>query len=485
LGGDNGMSTNITDVFSQRPLNINLTCEEISVVIEQSYDGIIVIDDNADVVLVNDAYFRITGFDRKDLEGKNFREFIYNSPYKRAALLDVLDMKKPVTWTTKVMSGKIAMVTAKPIFDCDGNIRLVVGNCRDISEMIQLREQLERAQEIEEIYYKTLKGSESTGPIAVSRKMIEILSTAAKVSSVDISVLITGESGVGKEVLARYIHEHSSRKDAPFVAVNCGAIPDTLLESEFFGYVGGAFTGAAKQGKQGLFEAANGGTLFLDEIGDLSFSLQVKLLRALDTGEITRVGANYPTQVNIRLIAATNKDLRKAVQDNHFREDLYYRLNVIHLHLPPLRERPEDIRPLCMYFLNKCNRRYGQNKKMSLEVQKALESRTWPGNVRQLKHTIERMVVLNNGEQLDLAAVFDNNDLPESSNPSNAADMILINRFSPIPHAVAEVEKQILSNAMKVCVSSRQIAKLTGINQTTVLRKIRKYGLSLIDTQEV
>lgn len=457
---------------------VHLTFEEISAVIEQSYDGILVIDGAANVVLVNDSYFRITGLDRKVIEGQNFREYAQNSPYKRTACIEALDTKKPVTRThNNLIPGKVVMVTAKPILDESGCVRLVIGNCRDMSEMVQLREQLERAQEIEELYYQSLKDPKA-GPVVVSSRINEIYQAALKVSSVDITVLITGESGVGKEVLARYIHENSARKESPFVAVNCGAIPDNLLESEFFGYVGGAFTGALKHGKKGLFETADGGTIFLDEIGDLPFSLQVKLLRALDAGEITRVGASSPTPVNVRVVAATNKDLGNMVREKRFREDLYYRLNVIHFHIPPLRERPEDIRPLCMYFLNECNRRYGQHKRLSSEVQKVLESCVWPGNVRQLKHMLERMVVLSDGDQLELSSLSDADDLKNSASPTQAPDdMIIVNRFSLIPQAVEEVEKRILTHAMELYSSSRQIAKATGIDQTTVLRKMKKYGL--------
>jgi PAS domain S-box-containing protein len=471
-------------VSSPHSSNINLTFEEISAVFEQSYDGILVIDSDTNVVLVNDSYFRITGLDRKDIEGKNLREFVKNSPYKKAACIEALVSKKSVTRTfNNLVPGKIVMITANPILDEDGRVRLVIGNCRDMSEMVQLREQLERAQEIEELYYKSLQEpNNTTALITVSSRINEIFHAALKVSSVDVTVLITGESGVGKEVLARYIHENSSRKEAAFIAINCGAIPDTLLESEFFGYVGGAFTGALKHGKKGLFETADGGTIFLDEIGDLPLALQVKLLRAIDAGEITRVGANFPTPVNVRVIAATNKELGDMVRENKFREDLYYRLNVIHFRIPPLRARPEDIRPLSMYFLNECNRRYGQNKKLSFEVQKVLEAYKWPGNIRQLKHMIERMVVLSDGDQLELAAFDDSDDLRQGKNITEASpDMIMVNRLSTIPQVIEAVEKQILSHAMQLYTSSRKIAKVTGIDQTTVLRKIKKYGLDRQD----
>ena len=462
------------------PKNVSLAFEEISAVIEQAYDGIVVIDSNADVVLVNDSYFRITGLERKDIEGQNFREFSRNTPYKKNACIEALESKQPVTKThTNLIPGKIVMVTAKPVLDEHGQVRLVVGNCRDMSEMVQLREQLERAQEIEELYYKRMEDPNAIGPVCVSRRINEIFYDALKVSAVDITVLITGESGVGKEVLARYIHQNSSRKEAAFVAINCGAIPDTLLESEFFGYVGGAFTGALKHGKKGLFETADGGTIFLDEIGDLPFNLQVKLLRALDTGEITRVGANSPTPVNVRIVAATNKDLGKMVAENKFREDLYYRLNVIHFHIPPLRERREDVRPLCMYFLNECNRRYGQSKRMNFEVQKALENFNWPGNVRQLKHMMERLVVLSEGDDLELSAVALEGEFQRDlHNGCGAGDVIRISRCSTIPEAVEAVERQLFAQALQNHSSSRQIARATGIDQTTVLRKLKKYGLA-------
>lgn len=452
-----------------------LSHAEMEDIIKQSYDGILVIDRNADTIFANDAYFRITGLSKTDIIGHNFREFMLHSPYKKAACQEALETKKQVTQTHyNLVPGKVIMVTSKPILDKSGQVRLVVSNCRDMSELVFLREQLERAQEIEEQYYKKIAGQVS-GPIAVNSKMKTIFAAASKVSSVDVTVLITGESGVGKDVVARHIHNNSPRKSAPFVMVNCGAIPENLMESEFFGYVGGAFTGASKVGKKGLIETADGGTLFLDEIGDLPFGLQVKLLRAIDTSEITRVGATEPTPVNIRLLAATNQDLVQMVRDRRFREDLYYRLNVVNLKIPPLRERIEDIRPLCLYFLHQCNQRYGQNKRISPDVQIILERYNWPGNIRQLKHVIERMVVLSSGEYLELSALPRDIGLTEPLAYKNEA--IAVDHLVPIPEAVENLEKQILTYALRLYSSSRQIAKVTGIDQTTVLRKIKKYGL--------
>lgn len=455
--------------------DISLSKEDLIAVIQESYDGILVTDRESNVILVNDSYLRIIG---RDVRGVNFNKYIKSIDYQKAACLDVLEKKTRVDFTHyNLFPGKTISVTASPIFD-NGEVRLVVTNVRDMSELMQLREQLEKKQEIEELFHKYLEGmKQSNSLVAVSQKMKALLVTALKVSTVDVTVLITGESGVGKEVMARYIHDNSPRKSGPFVAVNCGAIPETLLESEFFGYVGGAFTGAAKNGKKGLFETADGGTLFLDEIGDLPFNLQVKLLRALGTGEITRIGSNSPTPINIRLLAATNQDLEEMVKQQRFREDLYYRLNVINLPIPPLRERPEDIRPLCIYFLSEFNQRYGQNKQIPLEVLNALENYKWPGNIRQLKNTIERMVVLSNGDHLELSTLPFIKDLSDQP-MRNSTEAVTVNHFVPIPQAVEEVEKQILRHAINQYSSSRQIAYATGIDQKTVLRKIKKYGFS-------
>lgn len=456
--------------------DIGLSYPDMLTVIQESYDGILVTDRNGNVIMVNDSYLRII---EHDVAGINFPEYLQTIPYRKAACLDVLKKKKRVNYTHfDLIPGKTISVTSSPIFDAKGEIRLVVTNVRDMTEMMQLKEQLEEAQEMERLFYKHLEGLKHSndGPIAVDHSMKKLIATALKVSSVDVTTLITGESGVGKEVVARYIHTCSNRKSEPFVAVNCGAIPEQLLESEFFGYVAGAFTGASKNGKTGLFEAANGGTLFLDEIGDLPFNLQVKLLRALDSGEITKVGANTPIPVNIRLLAATNQDLEAMVDENKFREDLYYRLNVINLRIPPLRERRADIRPLSMYFLNICNQQYGQNKRINLEVLRALEKYDWPGNVRQLKNVIEHMVVLSSGDYLELSSLpfCDSVKRKESD---HTGDAVTINRYVPMPQAVEEVEKKIIGHAMQGNTSSRQIAKAIGVDQSTVVRKIKKYGL--------
>ena len=307
--------------------------------------------------------------------------------------------------------------------------------------------------------------------VVVDLKMKEIFSLAKKISNFNTTVLITGESGVGKEVVANYIHnENALKKDMPFVGVNCGAIPENLLESELFGYMEGAFTGASKGGKAGLFEAANGGTLFLDEIGEMSLNLQVKLLRALETRTITRLGASTPIPVDIRVIAATNADLAEKVEAGSFRGDLFYRLNVVSIKIPPLRERVADIAPLALKFIHKFNRQYGQNKKFTYEVMKELENYSWPGSIRQLKNVIENMVIVSNNEYLQL------NDLPWFANNTTPAEIKREEELS-LQDSLDQYELQILKNAKQKYGSSRKMAEALKVDQSTVVRKLKKYQL--------
>lgn len=250
---------------------------------------------------------------------------------------------------------------------------------------------------------KLKKALEETKPskmVVHGERMRSIMKMLHRVSKMDTTILVTGESGTGKEMVMRSIHDMSQRADAPFISVNCGALPESLFESELFGYEKGAFTGAEKQ-RIGLFESAKGGTIFLDEIGEMPLKMQIKLLRVLQEKCIRRVGGTEEIAVDFRLLAATNRDLKKEVEENRFREDLYYRINVVPVHLPPLRERKEDILPLVKHFLNKFSGRLGEKEKeLEPEVLVKIESHTWPGNVRELENTIERIVALTPGDTI-------------------------------------------------------------------------------------
>ena len=312
-----------------------------------------------------------------------------------------------------------------------------------------------------------------TGMIGVSSSMRAVFQLSAKVAKFDATVLVTGESGTGKELIARGIHRLGKGEDAPFVAINCGGVPADLLESEFFGYAKGAFTGADRE-KKGLFEAADGGTLFLDEIGEMPLDLQVKLLRVLQEGEVRRVGAVYARKVQVRVLAATNRDLQKLVNEGLFREDLFYRLNVFNIHIPPLREHPEDIMPLCVHFLNRLGENMGkQNMRLAPGAQTRLLAHDWPGNVRELKSALERALILADGH------VVLPEHLPEQLGAQNM-ERRLEDYFGTLSLKKAKkiMEKRLISRAMEHCNGNKsRAAELLEISYPALLGKVKDYGL--------
>lgn len=451
--------------------------EDIHAVLESSFDGILITDSQGKVLMLNKAYERLTGLKEEEMIGTNMRDHLNPEYMPRSVALLVLEEKKPVTIPQITRNNRSITVTGNPVFNEKGEIHRVITNVRDITELNSLRQELLRAQAMEKVYAQ-LESAKTQGKgedyIAVSEGMKLVFATANKVSSVDATVLILGESGVGKEVVARYIHENSPRSKSPFIVVNCGAIPEQLLESELFGYAPGAFTGAARNGKAGLFETAQGGTLFLDEIGELPLSLQVKILRVLEAREIMRVGSTKTTAVDVRILAATNRDLEQMVANKRFRADLFYRLNVIRISIPPLRDRVDDIAPLSLYYLNLFNNRYHQKKRFSYEIKSELERYPWPGNIRELKNAVEQMVVLGYDEFLQTG------DLPWYQQQSGEikARPVQVSGIIPLKQALEETEKQLLENTLKKYRTSRQISRVIGIDQSTVVRKLNKYGLS-------
>ncbi|NPA54047.1 MAG: sigma-54-dependent Fis family transcriptional regulator [Aquificae bacterium] len=313
---------------------------------------------------------------------------------------------------------------------------------------------------------KTLKDLLFEDIVAESKKMKEILETAKKVAPFDATVLITGESGTGKEVLAKFIHKNSKRKDKPFIAINCGAIPDELLEAELFGYKKGAFTGASSD-KKGLIEEADGGTILLDEIGDLPLNLQVKLLRLLQEGEIKPLGSSKTKKVDVRFIAATNQNLEQLVKEGKFREDLYYRLNVIKIHIPPLKERKEDILPLTKFFIKKYSMKYNiKPKTLSEKAISELLSYDWPGNVRELENTIERLVLMTSGDIIN--SVFEND-------VSNRYTKITFKKYK---EAKEDFEKNYLKTLLSLTEGNiSKASKISGLTRAQIYRMMKRHGL--------
>lgn len=324
---------------------------------------------------------------------------------------------------------------------------------------------------------KVLSGSDvPSNRIFASPQMKAIVNKVLQIAQFDSTVLITGESGVGKEVIADLIQRNSKRSLAPFVKVNCGAIPESLAESELFGYMGGAFTGSNKEGKEGLFEAAHKGTLFLDEISELSLVLQAKLLRVLQSREINRVGSTASLQLNVRIIAATNRNLRQMVLDGLFREDLFYRISVIPLHIPPLRERRMDLIAAIDFLTHEFFNNYGISKKFSQSVLDILLSYPWPGNMRELENLIEQILITSEGNEVLP------DDVPYHLKDANIGfeeAVVKVKQIIPLTQAVLELERQLFSMAIERYQTTRKIAKALDISQSSVMRKLKSLGIEV------
>lgn len=458
--------------------------KELEEILEGSFDGILVTDAQGKVLYVNSSYERVAEIKRSDMAGKYMKDLINPVWMPNSVAYIVAEQKQPVSKRQVVKSGRHIMVTGRPVFDKKGSIKKIVINARDITEIYELTEELQQSKEMGRRYlenYSELAGymeTKAQSPIlAVSREMRDVLSLAEKVATFQATVLILGESGVGKEEVAKYIHANSLRKEQPFIVLNCGAIPANLLESELFGYEKGAFTGAMREGKEGVLEAADGGTIFMDEIGETPLDFQVKLLRFLETKEVRRVGSVYTKNVDVRIIAATNRDLEQMIEEGTFREDLFYRLNVVQIHVPPLRKRADDIMPLASLFLHKYNQLYGQEKLLTYDVIKELEKHPWVGNVRQLKNVIENMVIVSNNDYLQTE------DLPwraqEMKKPvSKAIGTVMENSEDmTLSEAIEALEKLMFQRAKDTCRTTREMADKLKVNQSTVVRKLQKYGL--------
>ncbi|WP_209123238.1 sigma-54-dependent Fis family transcriptional regulator [Alkalihalobacillus sp. BA299] len=462
------LEQNLKDVFAMNKL--------LDSIIESSYDGIYVADANGDGLIVNEAYNRITGVHEEELLGRNLKDVVNKGIISESVTLRVFKEKKPTT-IVQIVKGKEVLVTGSPIFNEEGKITHVVTNVRDISELNKLKVELQEAkayteQILKEIDdYKKKEGLKQLFDrvIAQSDKTIKALNLTKKIAAVDSTVILLGESGVGKEVFANIIHQGSKRSQKPYVKVNCGAIPPHLLESELFGYEKGAFTGADGRGKPGLFEQADGGTIFLDEIGEMPIDLQVKLLRVLQEFEITRIGGQKTKKIDVRVVSATNKNLEEMVKKGKFREDLFYRLNIVPIQIPPLRERIEDIAPLAYYFLRKTNHKYNLNKRINPEVTYYMEQYHWPGNIREMENLIERIIVTTEKNEIqvtDLPTVLIHKEKKVSKNNQTLKEI------------VQETEKRIIIEKLSEYKTTRKTAKELGISQSALVKKMKRLGLS-------
>jgi len=452
---------------------------EQEAIINNMSDGLWVSDGEANVLRINPASARLNAIQPSQVVGRNMKDLVAEGVFDRSVTLEVLRTGKPVNMLQS-RRGRKLVLTGTPVRDDAGRLIRVVVNERDVTEI----ESLERGLEEQELIKDRFKGEmlemqiekvESRRVIAKSPAMQKALRQAIKVSGAESTVLILGESGVGKGLFADLIHKYSSRKDKPIVKVNCGAIPEQLVEAELFGYEKGAFTGAQARGKAGYFEAAEGGTLFLDEVAELPLSSQVKLLRFLEDRRITRVGATASREVDVRVLAATHRDLQEMVDSGAFRLDLYYRLNVIPLTIPPLRERAECLLPVLRHYVEHYAQRLGTRRRLSRAATDALLAYRWPGNVRELMNLCERLVVMSDTEVIDLA------DLPPQvvSGASAAPEQATAawDGETTLEEAVLRTERAVLLRARERYGSQTDMARALGVNQSTVARKLQRHGL--------
>ncbi len=443
-------------------------------------DGICLTDGTGLVLAVNRAYTDITGIEENQIVGYQIEAILAQGLFNRAVTHLVIEQKKKISQFSTITSNKKkVLITGNPYFDDEGNVVQVLTVMRDLTEIISIKDKLEKAEReseryLDELnYYKSLQVGRGglIGESGDIKKIRELISYVAKTEA---TVLITGETGVGKEVIAREIHQSSNRSGAPYIKVNCAAIPDSLLESELFGYEKGAFTGAQNKEKPGMFELANGGTLLLDEIGEMPINLQSKLLRVLQERELMRIGGTKSVKVDVRVIASTNQSLQKQIESGRFREDLYYRLNVVPIHIPPLRDRIDDIPLLAHMMLAKFNLKYEKDKKLSQGAIDVLDRYRWPGNVRELGNVIERIivsddeVVINEESVMTVLGRYMEGNLP-----------VTLKATVNLKEAVAQLEKELIEQALIKYKSTYKAAEALGTSQPTLFRKAKQLGIKV------
>ncbi|MEA4857510.1 sigma-54 interaction domain-containing protein [Solidesulfovibrio sp.] len=463
----------------------------LDAILDSIEDGVFIADRDGYALKVNAAYEQLTGMAKAELIGKNVEEL------KKAGLFNIAPITPEIVATGRPASSiqvtrdnRSMTIDGKPVRDPDGTVSLVVLYARDITLMARMRERISRQQELIETYQHQMdffirEGGGVTGFIAENSAMKRLMDLLRRVAATDAVALVLGETGVGKELFARMIHEASPRREKPFVKVDCASIPENLIESELFGYAPGAFTGAHPKGRVGFFEMAEGGTIFLDEIGEMPLVLQSKLLRVLQDRELTPVGSSRARRTDVRVIAATNRNLENEAKLGTFRSDLFFRLRVAVLEIPPLRDRPDDILPLARLFLQRFGSRYRKRAAFSLEAERILAHYNWPGNVRELENLIEGLVITCDGaiaaDDLPTAMRVKECPLPaagpqEPAAPGAAATgpCLPVDFERPYKEVLSAFERDYLERAIAHFGSVGEAAKRLGLDRTTIFRKMKR-----------
>ena len=456
---------------------------DVSRVYDELNIGIIITNGDGIIIWGNRYYSKLAQFDIRTYFGRNVREISQREdvslPTESYIIDTVLRTRQTQTEVVRYHTADYVLTTAIPIFNEEKAIDFIIYSITNYSELMNLQEAASKSsmQALAlENHLRNIQIQQSVGKniIISDKQMYNIYGKALRLASTSVSVMLTGESGVGKDVLAKFIHQNSPRKDENFIHVNMATIPPALFESELFGYAPGSFTGAAKNGKNGLIQLANNGTLFLDEIGELPLDIQAKLLQVIQNKDIRAIGALEAAPVDFRIICATNRDLLQMVKHHEFRLDLYYRLNTIELFLPPLRERPTDIPLLATWFLNHYNQQNRCSKHLSSDVLQLFSRYSWPGNVRELQHTIESLVVLCPTETITT------DQLPEeiySAHHQNPLSSIVNIEEMHLKDAVELLETQMIQSALKNSPCAAQAAQKLGIDASTLSKKRKRYGI--------
>ena len=459
--------------------------EILKSIIEYSSDGLFVVNSEGIVIEVNKAYEEMTGISKKEVLHRDITDLVSSQYFDKSAASIALETKTKTTIIQQIKQQKYFVVTANPILDRHQEVTMVVTSVRDISYLFHLQKQL----------LDSPHSSENTSDIPYNQKdffiiykspqMKMIYQKIEQISPFPTNILITGDSGTGKEVLANLIHQLSAKPNQPFIKVNCAAIPNELFESEMFGYTGGSFTGAKKEGKPGFFEQANNGTILLDEIGEIPIQFQVKLLRVLQEKSITPIGSTKPIKLSFRLICSTNQNLEKLIQEKKFRLDLWYRINVVHLRIPPLKFRKEDIPPLVDQFKKEFCNKYKLTKEILPETMNTLMEYNWPGNVRELRNVMEYAIIST------LSTHIAPSDLPDNVKENWNFESLLLSddelpSYSPesppnemsLKSAIEYYEKEIILRALKSTTSIRSAAKILKTDHSSLIRKMRRLNIT-------